>query len=87
MWVELLYDQKDTVGRLELGPALLGSSSDVCGDPGSMLLCLSFSVKASSHGTFSSNANPDVQGAAVSNSGDPEGEVKAAEPLGYRICQ
>lgn len=87
MWVELLYDQKDTVGSLELGPALLRSSLDVCGDPGSMLMCLSFSVKIGSPCTFSTNTNPDVQGAAVSNLWDPKGEVKIAEALDYRICQ
>lgn len=31
--------------------------------------------------------NPAVQGAAVSNVVDPEGEIKIVEALDYRICQ
>lgn len=68
-----------------MGPALLGSSLDVCGDLDSMLMYLSFSVKTSYPCAFCAKTNPDVQEAAVSNSGDPKGPAKIAETLGYRI--
>lgn len=75
------------MGSLELGSALLGSSLDVRGDPDLMFMCLSFSIKTSCLCNSSANRNPDVQGAAFSNLGDPKGEAKIAEVLGYRICQ
>lgn len=82
---EFFYDQKDTVGSLELGRALLGSPLGICGDPDSMLMCLSFSVKTSCTCTLFTNTEPDVQGAALGNVGGPKGEVKPT--LVYSICQ
>lgn len=82
---ELLHHQKDAGGRLELGPALLGSPLDIRGDPDSMLTCLSFSVKTSCTCTLSANTKPDAQGAALSDVGDPKGEVKTTGV--YSICQ
>lgn len=68
-------------------PALPRSSSDGCGDPDSMLMCLSFSIKTSCACTSSANTNPDAQGAAVSNLGCAKGAVKIAEALSFGSCQ